>query len=277
MRLRFCTCPTGFAPAELGHADTGAVHTATGGLCKLCKALAGRFQAHSAVGRVQPGGILGQIPLFPAADVPLPGTLHLGYLVGGVLFAVPLDVPGVQLLQLFPRPLGRSTQLWKNCKMCMRTIPAVNTIAGTIVCCFIKIRVILTLVSDCTAPMKLPSLPFCMRRTCTAMGTCLHKLAVHFVHAGFLKLAASLVHTGQHGTPCGHLDAVLVAAGVCDHGHVVCKAVHGLFDGGFVVEGTGAHFEPCSVQCAFKGPCDGVCRGGGEVLPCAAGLAGTGV
>ena len=26
---------------------------------------------------VQPGGVLGQIPLFPAADVPLPGTLHL--------------------------------------------------------------------------------------------------------------------------------------------------------------------------------------------------------
>ena len=62
------------------------------------------------------------------------------------------------------------------------------------------------------------------------------------------------------------------AAGIGDHGHVVCKAVHGLFDGGFVVEGTGAHLEPCSVQCALKGPCDGVCRGGGEVLPCAAGL-----
>ena len=105
MRLRFCTCPTGFAPAELRHADTG--HTATGGLCKLCKALAGRFQAHSAVGGVQPGSILGQIPLFPAADVPLPGTLHLGYLVGGVLFAVVLDIPGVQLLQLFLCPLGR--------------------------------------------------------------------------------------------------------------------------------------------------------------------------
>ena len=109
------------------------------------------------------------------------------------------------------------------------------------------------------------------------MGTCLHKLAAHFVHAGFLKLAASLVHTGQHGTPCGHLDAVGVAAGVCDHGHVVCKAVHSLFDGGFVVKGTGAHLEPCSVQRALKGPCDGVCRGGGEVLPCAAGLPRTGI
>ena len=66
-------------------------------------------------------------------------------------------------------------------------------------------------------------------------------------------------------------------AGVCDHGHVVCKAVHGLFDGSFVVEGTGAHLEPCSVQRAIKGPCHGGCRGGREVLPGAAGLAGTGV
>ena len=109
------------------------------------------------------------------------------------------------------------------------------------------------------------------------MGGRLHKFAAHLVHAGHLQLAASLVHTGEHGTAGGHLDAVLVAAGICDHGHVVCKAVHSLFDGGFVVEGTGAHFEPCSVQRALKGPCDGVCRGGGEVLPCAAGLPRTGV
>ena len=109
------------------------------------------------------------------------------------------------------------------------------------------------------------------------MGGRLHKFAAHFVHAGHLQLAASLVHTGEHGTPCGHLDAVLVAAGIGDHGHLVCKAVHGLLDGGFVVEGTGAHFEPCGVQCALKGPCDGVCRGGREVLPCAAGLPRTGV
>ena len=109
------------------------------------------------------------------------------------------------------------------------------------------------------------------------MGGRLHKFAAHLVHAGHLQLASRLVYTGEHGTPCGYLDAVLVAAGVCDHGHVVCKAVHSLFDGGFVVEGTGAHFEPCSVQCALKGPCDGVCRGGGQVLPRAAGLAGTGV
>ena len=69
---------------------------------------------------------------------------------------------------------------------------------------------------------------------------------------------------------------VLVAAGVCDHGHLVCKAVHGLLDGGFVVKGTGAHLEPCGVQRALKGPCDGVCRGGGDVLPRAASLPPTG-
>ena len=109
------------------------------------------------------------------------------------------------------------------------------------------------------------------------MGGRFHKFAAHFVHAGHLQLASRLVYTGEHGTAGGHLDAVLVAAGVCDHGHVVCKAVHGLFDGGFVVEGTGAHFEPCGVQRALKGPCDGVCRGGREVLPCAAGLPRTGV
>lgn len=53
-----------------------------------------------------------------------------------------------------------------------------------------------------------------------------------------MQPARRLVHTGEHSTPRGHLDAVLVAAGLCDHGHVVCKAVHGLLDGGFVVKGT---------------------------------------
>ena len=66
-------------------------------------------------------------------------------------------------------------------------------------------------------------------------------------------------------------------AGIGDHGHVVCKAVHGLLDGGFVVKGTGAHFAPCGVQRALERACDSVCRGGREVLPCAAGLPRTGV
>ena len=64
------------------------------------------------------------LPFFPAADVPLPGTLHLGYLVGGVLFAVPLDVPGVQLPQLFLCPLGRVAQLREHRKKGVAAVPA---------------------------------------------------------------------------------------------------------------------------------------------------------
>ena len=64
------------------------------------------------------------LPFFPAADVPLPGTLHLGYLVGGVFFAVPLDVPGVQLPQLFLCPLGRVAQLREHRKKGVTAVPA---------------------------------------------------------------------------------------------------------------------------------------------------------
>lgn len=120
-------CPrrfTALAPAELRHAGAGAVHTATRGLRELCKALPGGSQPHSGVGGVQPGGVLGQIPLFPAADVPLPGTLHLGYLIGGVFFAVPLDVPGVQLPQLLLCPLGRVAQLRKHGEKGVTAVPA---------------------------------------------------------------------------------------------------------------------------------------------------------
>ena len=277
MRLRFCTCPTGFTPAELRHADTGAVHTATRGLCKLCKALAGCSQAHSAVGGVQPGSILGQIPLFPAADVPLPGTLHLGYLVGGVLFAVPLDVPGVQGFQLLTRPRGRVAQLREAGKELVSAVPTAKPCSRAVAGGGFKVRVVLALVIDRAAPVELPALPLSVGRSCPAVGGGLEELHAHLVGAGHLQLASCLVHAGQDGTAGGHLDAVLMPAGIGDHGHVVCKAVHGLFDGGFVVEGTGAHLEPCSVQCALKGPCDGVCRGGGEVLPCAAGLPRAGI
>ena len=109
------------------------------------------------------------------------------------------------------------------------------------------------------------------------MGGGLEELHAHLVRPGDLQPARRLVHTGEHSTPRGHLDAVGVAAGVCDHGHVVCKAVHGLLDGGFVVKGTGAHLTPCGVQRALERACDGVCRGGREVLPCAAGLPRTGI
>ena len=105
----------------------------------------------------------------------------------------------------------------------------------------------------------------------------LEELHAHLVRPGDLQPARRLVDAGEHCTAGGNLDAVLVAAGVCDHGHLVCKAVYGLLDGGFVVEGTGAHFAPCGVQRALERACDGVCRGGREVLPCAAGLPRTGV
>ena len=68
-----------------------------------------------------------------------------------------------------------------------------------------------------------------------------------------------------------------MAGWVGDELHAVCKAVHSLFDGGFVVEGTGAHLGPCGVQGAFKLACDGVGRGGGQVLPGARRLACSGV
>ena len=191
--------------------------------------------------------------------------------------AVPLDVPGVQLPQLLLRPLGRVAQLREHRKKGVAAVPAAKACASTVAGGGFKIRVVPALVVRRPAPMEAPALPFCMRRACPAVGGRLEELHAHFIGTSHLQLASRLVHTGEHGTPRGHLDAVLMPAGVCDHGHFVCKAVHGLLDGGFVVEGTGAHFEPCSVQCAFKGPCDGVCRGGGDVLPRAASLPRTGI
>ena len=64
------------------------------------------------------------LPFFPAADVPLPGTLHLVDLVPGVLFAVVLDVPGVQLPQLFLCPLGRVAKLRKHGEKGVTAVPA---------------------------------------------------------------------------------------------------------------------------------------------------------
>ena len=64
------------------------------------------------------------LPFFPAADVPLPGTLHLGYLIGGVFFAVPLDVPGVQLFQLVAGPCGRVAQLREQREKGVTAVPA---------------------------------------------------------------------------------------------------------------------------------------------------------
>ena len=94
------------------------------GLGKLGKALAGGFQAHSAVGGVHPGFRLGEIPFLPPAHIAFSGTLHLVDLVPGVLFAVPLDVPGVQLPQLFLCPLGRVAQLREHRKKGVAAVPA---------------------------------------------------------------------------------------------------------------------------------------------------------
>ena len=64
------------------------------------------------------------LPFFPAADVPLPGTLHLVDLVPGVQFAVVLDVPGVQLFQLVAGPCGRVAQLRKHGEKGVTAVPA---------------------------------------------------------------------------------------------------------------------------------------------------------
>ena len=127
------------------------------------------------------------------------------------------------------------------------------------------------------APMEAPTLPLGVTGAGTTVGAGLNELHVHFVHAGFLQLACGLVDTGQHRPAGRNFQRICVAAGVSDLRHLVCKAVHGLLDGGFVVKGTGAHFAPCGVQRALERACDSVCRGGREVLPCAAGLPRTGV
>ena len=120
-------CPrrlAALAPAELRHAYPCAVRPSAGGLRKLGKALAGGFQADGGVGGVQPGGILGEIPFLPPAHIAFSGTLHLVDLVPGVLFAVVLDVPGVQLPQLFLCPLGRVAKLRKHGEKGVTAVPA---------------------------------------------------------------------------------------------------------------------------------------------------------
>ena len=113
--------------------------------------------------------------------------------------------------------------------------------------------------------MEAPPLPLGVGRPCPAVCGGLEELHAHLVRPGYLQPARRLVDAGEHGTASGHLDAVLVAAGVCDHGHLVCKTVHGLLDGGFVVERAAAHLEPRPVQRLLKSPGDGVGRGGGEI------------
>ena len=123
------SCRAALRPAAggdvgVGQLGAGAVNPSAGGLRKLGKALAGGFQAHSAVGGVHPGFRLGKIPLFPSAHIAFSGTLHLVDLVPGVQFAVVLDVSGVQLFQLVPRPRGRVAQLRKHGEEGVAAVPA---------------------------------------------------------------------------------------------------------------------------------------------------------
>ena len=101
-----------------------ALRPAAGGLRKLGKALAGGFQADGGIGGVRPGCRLGEIPFLPPAHIAFSGTLHLVDLVPGVLFAVVLDVPGVQLLQAFLCPCGRVAKLREHGKKGVTAVPA---------------------------------------------------------------------------------------------------------------------------------------------------------
>lgn len=71
-----------------------------------------------------PGCRLGEIPFLPPAHIAFSGTLHLVDLVPGVLFAVVLDVPGVQLFQLVAGPCGRVAQLREQREKGVTAVPA---------------------------------------------------------------------------------------------------------------------------------------------------------
>ena len=159
----------------------------------------------------------------------------------------------------------------------MAAVPAAQSRAGSVAGGGLKVRVVLAHVIDCAAPVKLPALPLGVAGSGSSVGGGLEELHAHLIGTGDLQLACGLVDAGQDGAPCGHLDAVPVAGRVGNELHAVCKAVHGLLHGGLVVEGTGAHLGPCGIQGALKLACDGVGRGGGQVLPCACRLACSGV
>ena len=64
------------------------------------------------------------LPFLPPAHIAFSGTLHLVDLVPGVLFAVVLDVPGVQLFQLVAGPCRRVAQLRKHGEKGVTAVPA---------------------------------------------------------------------------------------------------------------------------------------------------------
>ena len=121
--------PAAGGDVGVGQLGAGAVNPSVGGLRKLGKALAGGFQAHSAVGGVRPGCRLGEIPFLSPAHIAFSGTLHLVDLVPGVLVAVVLDVSGVQLFQLVPRPRGRVAQLREQREKGVTAVPAAQPCA----------------------------------------------------------------------------------------------------------------------------------------------------
>lgn len=128
------SCSAALRPAAggdvgVGQLGAGAVNPSAGGLGKLRKALAGGFQAHSTVGGVRPGCRLGEIPFLSPAHIAFSGTLHLVDLVPGVLVAVVLDVSGVQLFQLVPRPRGRVAQLREQREKGVTAVPAAQPCA----------------------------------------------------------------------------------------------------------------------------------------------------
>ena len=108
----------------VGQLGAGAVNPSAGGIGKLRKALAGGFQADGSIGGVHPGFRLGEIPFLPPAHITFSGTLHLVDFVPGVLFAVVLDVPGVQLFQLVAGPRGRVAQLREQREKGVTAVPA---------------------------------------------------------------------------------------------------------------------------------------------------------
>ena len=116
--------PAAGGDVGVGQLGAGAVNPSAGGLRELGKALAGGFQADGGIGGVRPGCRLGEIPFLPPVHIALSGTLHLVDLVPGVLFAVVLDVPGVQLFQLVARPCGRVAQLRKHGEEGVAAVPA---------------------------------------------------------------------------------------------------------------------------------------------------------
>lgn len=178
---------TAGAPPKPSNAGAGAVGPAAGDADKVRQLLPGLPQLHRAVGGVGPGGILGQISALVLAHGALFGPLHLGYLVGGVLAAVILDVPRVEGFQALLRPGGRGSQLMEHREKRVTAVPAAQPAAGAVAGGAFKIRVMPAQIIHRAAPVELPALPLGVGRPRPAMGRGLEELHAHLVGAGYLK------------------------------------------------------------------------------------------